>query len=132
MRFLGRFGYEIINRLLGSIWRELVDTTTKVLKDIYRRTKERDNGVRGSRHRVHPCFCIYFLETSNDFKLYGCTEHHYVLDLFLWFFHSLATPRWINYYIVLIHYIYLVLFGQHWRVFARSLRLRDDDPQGYE
>ena len=39
---------------------------------------------------MHPCFCISFLEIFNDFRPYGYTEHHYVLDLFLGFFRSLA------------------------------------------
>ena len=51
---------------------------------------------------MHPCFCISFLEIFNDFRPYGYTEHHYVLDLFLGFFRSLAMPKWIDYYIVFI------------------------------
>ena len=62
--------------------------------------------MRGSRHRVHLCFYIYFLKIFIDFRPYGCTKHHYVLDLHPGFCCSLATPKWINYYIVFIQYLY--------------------------
>ena len=65
----------------------------------------------GLGHRVHLCFYISFFEIFNDFRPYGCTEHHYVLDLLLRFFRSLVMPRWINYYIVFIQYLYGFLLG---------------------
>ena len=59
--------------------------------------REQRRHKRESRHRVHSCICISFLEHLMSKKSYGCNEQHYVLDLIIQFCHNLATFVWINY-----------------------------------